>query len=260
MSSAYSQHNLGSYTSHPQRTSNIYPSIPSAMVTGHGPAENFYTGNSAAPMEGYGYPQAKQEPYSQYRPSYASYDQGMVKNVSNPGPGPAPGYQGPPQSKYDPQRPQEYQMYPQSPSQRQDSQYFPDSQAQVYNQRSPSQPPLQTSTYPPIQVPTQPDLASSYYQNPNQAPNGTMNQQSQPPVTQGYSQSQPPPEQYQQPPTPLQPYAPQQAYQPQATPQQAPYSQQIPQPTMPSYNQDHFPSAPNHQPQPKLVEEALIEL
>ncbi|MCJ1369529.1 Vacuolar protein-sorting-associated protein 27 [Loxospora ochrophaea] len=293
LSSTYSQHNLGGYVSSPQRSSNIYPSIPSQMANGHAGAESFYTGQSAAPQDGYAGPPIPHDTYPQPRSPYVSQDQGFTPS-GNPPYQPLSVEQYHQQNNgYPPQQMPSYQAYPQ-PVTQQDASYQPDTPLEHPQQVAlPPQTVLPNpSTYPPNQTQMSPaaDPAAGYYQN-SQGINGPQQHSYQQPVDPTYA---PLPEQYQQRAPQQQAYSPQQSYKtlppqqnvppPQTQPQlqqqpslpqqeywqppqaQPSFSQQpapqpnIPYPTMNTYTQDSFPLAPNHQPQPKAVEESLIEL
>ena len=293
LSNTYSQHNLGNYGSHaPRPSSNIYPSIPPNIASGHGPAESFYTGNSIASADGYVYSGPKQDSYAATHAAYAPYDRNIPLNAPTTGPGPSSYYSNPQQGNYDQQRAPEYQAYPQSPVQRRDSQYLPESKGQAYNQNAPLPSPMPTSSaHPSNQMPMSPvQSVASYYEEP-QSTVSSYQQQSQQSTNATYTRSQSSPEQYhqnlpqhqpipqqpsyqlpltqhsgpppsqqqQQIPPPMQPYwqQPQFSQQPQSQP---PPQSNVPYPTMNNYTQESFPPAPNHQPQPMPVEEALIEL
>ncbi|MCJ1430921.1 Vacuolar protein-sorting-associated protein 27, partial [Xylographa pallens] len=297
LSHTYGQHSLGGYGAIPSRSSsNMYPSISSHAPNGPTGAESYYTGNTSAPPEGYGYPRS---------PSM-TYDRGPPVNAMNYGSAMPPAAQPAQQQRSYPQRASSYQTYPQSPAQRTDTAYFQDPSMQgAASQGPPSQQPTQSpqlySSNPPPVSPGG-DPTASYYHDGGKLNNPTY-QQSQAIPEQGYPQSQtvyqpqqypqkPPPQaqptqqQSNQQPLPQQPYPAQQPqYQqqyepPPPGPQQDYWQQQqqqqnaaaaqppplsqpnVPYPTMnASYSQDAFPTAPTHQPQPKpVVEEALIEL
>lgn len=129
-------------------------------------------------------------------------------------------------------------------------------------------------------TPSEPALtdpnAAFYYNNSAQAPQPqhiSEQNQSQYPLTQSPPQEYRPPVQQQAPHsqfsnTPVKQQSQQAASQPQQAPywqaqQQNPAAQQnwpAPGPTYNNYTQDSFPSAPNHTPQQKVVEESLIDL
>ncbi|MCJ1282458.1 Vacuolar protein-sorting-associated protein 27 [Xylographa opegraphella] len=296
LSHTYGQHSLGGYGAIPSRSSsNMYPSISSQVPSGPMGAESYYTSNSSALPEGYGFS----------RTPGINYDRGPPANAMNYGSAMAPAAQPPQQQRTYPQRAPSYQSYPQSPTQRTDAAYFQDPSMQsVTSQGPPSQPSTQSpQLYSSNLPPTSPggDPAASYYHDGVKF-NNSAYQQSQKSSEQGYPQSQTgyPPQQYTQPlpqaqpnmqqgnpqPPPQQPYSAQQPqYQqqyepPPPGPQQDYWQQQqqdssvaqpppssqsysnVPYPsTNASYSQDSFPTAPSHQPQPNpVVEEALIEL
>ena len=296
LSHTYGQHTLGSYGSHPPRTSsNIYPSIPTNIASGSGGAESFYTGNPASSSDGYGYSNTAYDVYPPTRSPQLNYSHGPLIQQGQPI---APTYSDPNQSGYKPQRIQSVQNYPQTPTQRNEPSYFQDLQAQGYPPQVPSSQQTMQSpqTYSTTQQPVSPlresNSAAAYYQA-NQNPNGPPAVEQTLPSTYSsadqYAQQQPP-NQYppqQQPYQTAQPqqtypqqpqqqhYPPQQSYQAQLAPQQdqrqqlqhfpQSQAQTMSQPNVSysnpnQYTQDSFPSAPHHNPQPKAVEESLIEL
>ena len=129
--------------------------------------------------------------------------------------------------------------YQQQPQQSTNSTY-PGSQPspEQYHQNLPQQPPF---------------LPQPSYQPP------PIPQTLPPPSQQPQQQQQQQQHQQHQAPTSMQPYwqQPQFSQPSQSRPTPQP---NIPYPTMNNYTQESFPSAPNHQPQPMPVEEALIEL
>ncbi|MCJ1312272.1 Vacuolar protein-sorting-associated protein 27 [Agyrium rufum] len=278
LSNTYSQHRM-SFQPPARSSSNMYPTISNAPAPQsylHGPAENFYTGEPSRPSEAYPYPNST-NPETYPPPSrtstYGNHDRSSNYDPRMSMPPPAeqtPRYEQPPN--------QAYPTYPQSPNQRRESQYFPENQGSdpTYYQQGPPQH-AQTGTAPYESTPalTSPP-ADQYYGNSR--PVNTPQQQ-QPPQ-QSYA-SPPPVQQFQQ----LPPQTQQQPqYSPQATYKEAPNQQYNapPPPQQPqgqwqqqnqqnmaypnlnnAYNQDSFPAAPNHDPQPQakpVVEEALIEL
>ncbi|KAF4630905.1 hypothetical protein G7Y89_g7239 [Cudoniella acicularis] len=292
LSNTYNQHTIGGYNLPPQRpASTMYPSISSNAPNGAGGAESFYTGN--AQPEPYGRPQST---YS-YAPPPQQYNKRA--SVANPGytapereqvPGGYGNYP-PPQQQQQPHRqaaqPQRTPSWqPSEPTNAsylsQQTGYTSDNapQQQVPSPMvAPSQP---SSNYAPTEVSIPPSAdpnASFYYNNTPQAP------PPQPVPEQSNSQYQPTPSPQQFHASAPQPQSPEQfkrqpqkvqehhALPPQAQPQQqTPYWQtqqqaapppqawQTPAATYSGYTQDSFPSAPHHAPQPKVVEESLIDL
>ncbi|KAI9769121.1 MAG: Vacuolar protein-sorting-associated protein 27 [Geoglossum simile] len=335
LSNTYSQHTLGSYSMQPQiqrPTSSIYPSIPSAVPTGPGGVESFYTTNASS-SDPYAPPQPSYPAYPPHQPTYSGYDKRASAVPSGYGQAPSANNQYQQYNTFPPQRDPVSQANSVPPSQQQDAVYEPESQAEMPKQQptpshAPSQPPSFTSSQPPVTTPQGDNAASFYFQdqNPRKAngqeppydvketeppryiaqhpsPQGyhrvPQHQQPQPQYQQAPSQQQQPQPQYQQAPSQqyqqVPPQQPQQQQHPhsqrqyQQLPPQQPqqqqyqqlqYSQQpqriptdqrqqqwpvVPQslapvPTYEGYTQDSFPSAPQHQPQPKAVEESLIDL
>ncbi|TAQ87079.1 hypothetical protein B7494_g4601 [Chlorociboria aeruginascens] len=279
LSNTYNQHGIGGYNIPPRGpTSSIYPSIPTNIPNSPAGAENFYTGH--AHSESFGRPQSTyyappQQKYSQYnkRASIAnpSYSQRSEHFAQLP-----PGQTHVPPSQ--PQRTGSWQAIDAS------TPYNP--QPTPYPQEASNQlhggPAVNTATQPgsnfvpsePVATPSSDPAAAFYYNDtalPGQAP---TTQQVPEPNQPQYSTMQSP-QQYQS--TTTQVTSPQQfTHQPtkiqehHAPPQQAPYWQaqqqnpppqwQAPSSTYNGYTQDSFPSAPHHAPQPKVVEESLIDL
>ncbi|SLM36978.1 VHS subgroup [Lasallia pustulata] len=288
LSSTYSQHTVGGYGTYaPRPSSNMYPPLSANITNSQGGAESFYTGNSTGAADMYPQPQPNYHNYPQPQPTYMTYDRGPPTTAANHGRSDSPENQRY-RHGYQPQRAPSFQAYPKSPIQAQDAPYFPESPAQDYQQSASA---MQTPhAYPPPQTQNTPqsaEPASSYYYG-NQGQEQPPQHQPQQVPDRSHPPLQAPSEQYRQGPPKPEPYSPQQVYQTPAPPQNiAPQPQQqgywqqpqapptesypyppypqapqsnIPYPTMGSYTQDSFPSAPNHQPQPKLVEESLIEL
>ena len=294
LSHTYGQHNLGAGygAQHSRPTSSMYPSLPSGMPpglqNGASGAESFYTGRPPPVPESYSQTPV---PYGQHpqtvQPSqYDNPAPALPQNVSHP-----QGYQ---QAPAYPQRAPSFQGYASTPSQKSEASY---SQESPNKAAQPQVSPLNAQPSNPSFYNANPAVASpatdpaQYYQGPSRQ--STL-------YTQGYPQEQPQatpqplPEQYPQL-TPVQQQAPSLAAQPSyAPPQQIPSTQAPPQqgyqptsnpnsnywqpqvqsafqghaPSNPppasasasSYTQSSFPMVPSHQPQPKPVEEALIEL
>ena len=261
LSNTYSQHNLGSPRSHIPAQSSIYPSIPSEPPNSHGGAENYYSMNG--PSHNAYLPEIID--YSGHAPAQASYSQ-RERAPSNT----SSGYEGPQHTHQVPQRASSIQQYSQSPVQRQDLQYPQRQQSRAYHQQYQPNPPDAP------QIPSSKDSAAMYYNDNNHQPQVSppqsyqsqhradqihgsapspnvsphVQQQQQPYYTNYNTTEAAPPQQ------PQQLYWQQQQYAP--PPQQPKY--QLAHQSVNSYNPDSFPLAPNHQPQPKQVEEQLIEL
>lgn len=280
LSSTYSQHSISGYgvAQRPHRSSsNIYPTIPLDSHHGQGGAESFYTGNAMPSSE----PYARIEPGYNHIPQpqspYHTYER---KPIASPGVYDASHMpeQRPQHNGYPPQRSSSFQAYPQSPPQMQNMSYPSEPRTQTYsNQQPQSHYPLEPqSTYASSQVPLgspPADPSSTFYYGKQEQmpatrqPHNTPNEQqytSQPPSPQQYRQV---PPQAQSVPPPQQPgqfvhrdrsWEQQQP----SMPQQPQHSLQtdVPYPTFGTYTQESFPSAPHHRPQPKVVEESLIDL
>ncbi len=263
LSSTYSQHNLGGYRSHAPPSSSIYPSIPAEPPSGQGAAESYYNMNGPPQIDAYTAPQSQYS--SNYPPGQSPYAQrDRAPSITSSG------YDRSQHSAPVPQRASSLQNVHESPSQRQNGPYAAANQPQGYQQyqQLPMDPPSQTPNMHPAQ-----DQATVYYHS-NQPQISSPQPYQQQRMENNYG-SAPSPEQTPQalpqqqptytglnaPPTAA-PQQPQQPYwqQPQGglPPQQQSYT--MPYPPVNSYTQDSFPMAPNHQPQPKQVEEQLIEL
>ncbi|KAF6228218.1 hypothetical protein HO133_007948 [Letharia lupina] len=262
LSNTYSQHSLGGYGVRSHAAQSMYPTIPTEAPSGQGGAESYYNMNGAPPqIDTYAPPQPQ---YSNYPPPQSQYTQ-RDRAPSNTS------------SSYDqrlqhnaqaPQRASSLQGYPRSPNQMQEPSYYPPSQPQNHQQYQPS--PME----PPPQTPTTEDPAAAYYNqsqpqiSPSQSyPQQQANrsnyasapspEQSHPSLAQ--QQQTYPPQQHALP--PLQPQQQQPYWQQQQTPAVQPSQRyNAPYPSMNAYTPDSFPAAPTHQPQPKQVEEQLIEL
>ncbi|KAL3421798.1 vacuolar protein sorting-associated protein 27 [Phlyctema vagabunda] len=294
LSSTYSQHTIGGYNLPSQRpANNMYPSIPNNLPSGPDGAESFYTGNanaepyarpqstySYAPPQQYGYDKRASVPNSGYAPSDQQQDSYTTYGAQTQGQRPATWHQAETPTQY-PAQPVQYgqdvqqqhfqqqapsNIPPQAPS---DPAVTPSADpnaafyynnaavaSQAQSQPVPDQSQLQ---YPPPQSPqqfhSQPSPAVNYPQSTprteHQPPNSQQPSQPAPPVQGSHQVVQPGPSQQ----------APSWQNQQAGTPQpwQAPAN---PGPTYGGYTQDSFPAAPQHniQPQPKMVEESLIDL
>ncbi|CAD6568351.1 MAG: Vacuolar protein-sorting-associated protein 27 [Alectoria sarmentosa] len=253
LSNTYSQHHLGGYAGRSHAPQSMYPSIPTEAPGGQGGAESYYNMNGAPPqIDTYALPQSQ---YSNYPPPQSQHTK-RDRAPSNTS------------STYDQrlqhnnqalQQASSLQSYPRSPNQMQEPSYYPPTQPQNHPQYQPS--PME----PLPQTPAMEDPAVAFY---NQ-----IQPQISPP--QSYPQQKANHNNYASAPSPEQSHAslPQQQHAPPPQPQQQPYWQQqrlpplqppqsynAPYPSMNAYTQDSFPAAPSHQPQPKQVEEQLIEL
>ncbi|PQE27676.1 VHS domain-containing protein [Rutstroemia sp. NJR-2017a BBW] len=270
-------------------TPSMYPSIPSNVVNGPGGAESFYTG--APQQESYGRPQST---YS-YTPASQQFNE-YNKRASVTTPNyPAPDMRNENYPQYPPQQgqqiqrqhtgswqasgptPTQYASQPAPYSQEAPPQQQQQQQQSVPPAAQPSAPPQAPSNFAPSETASTPsaDHAALYY-------GGNVPSQAQPPpeqVNPHFQQAQAPPQFSSTAPNESSQQIPQQSSKPQeqslySSPQQpAGYwsSQQqasTPQPswapppgsTYNGYTQESFPSAPHHAPQPKVVEESLIDL
>ncbi|KAK4232600.1 vacuolar protein sorting-associated protein 27 [Podospora fimiseda] len=281
LSKAYSQHSIGGYNLPPPRhgqPSGPYPSLPGNAPNFAGPAESFYTGEQqqeyARPVGHPSYPQPTPQP------QYAGYDRRESVPV-------------PPNGQYAPQQiPQhtgnwaagpsaptpQYNQTPSYPSEPPQQQQQPPQQQQPHHQQQ-QLPQSQLSAPTPVEpvgtTPTADPSASFYFNSqpqqqaapsapdPSQSPYPNLSQpaqQYQPSLPQTPASVPAQPSQPQPPAQPQQPYWQHPAAQQQALP---PIWQSQPPPAAYSgYNQDSFPSAPQHVPAPKqpVVEESLIDL
>ncbi|KAF2239719.1 ubiquitin binding protein [Viridothelium virens] len=250
----------GSYNSQPPRSDSQYGQ----------PYDNRFTGPTQQQTAGSAYPQIpEQAPQMDRRRSSQQY-------------APQPSAQYPPSQAptsptaayyYGDQAPQSLEPQPQAPGPQATPTPIPNGQPLI---QQPSSPEQFHHVQPPAQHPQQAQFAPQQ-QPPPQQQHPYL--QSQPPQHQQPSAppsqyiSSPPhldhseqtPQQFYQQPQPQQQAPPPQSQPQQAPPQQPPQWQALPaaqvQPSYgQQYTQDSFPSAPQHQPQVKAVEEALIEL
>ena len=273
LSHTYSQHTLGSNRSHaPLKTPSIYPSIPSEPPIGHERTENYYNVQPGAHADRYPQFQASFQGNPQWQSSYTQYDGGLQREssaygvVSNSYDGITRTQNLP--STIDSQNPHHW------PGPRQDPAYANDNAPQSYQHQNDvsTQPRTQAPSMPPPQTPIIPqssDAAVMYNQGSEEqvSPPQIQYQQRQ---DFNYAPSLPSPEQAhalppqhfehvippRQQPQPLH-------WQQAMNPSEGSHSQ--PQNTSTynthqSYTQESFPSAPQHQLQPKAIEESLIEL
>ena len=277
LSQTYSQHTLGGYRLNaPQPPSNMYPSIPSEPPADRGGTENYYNMQSKAYADPYQRPPAGYQDPSQPQSPYAQQVRGPPRSASTYSTAPPNDhahYNGP-NAYYT----TDQQGYPQPPAHRQDPASSQELQYQGYQhqQDSVSQPQIQTPAMPPPQTPTvaqAADPATTYSRSSHEqvSPQQLNYQQRQGSF---HAPSLPSPEQAQGPPPPQFQYGKAQSnvipqeQQPEywqqssipAQPPQAQFPQSQPYPSYVPYTQESFPSAPQHQPQPKVVEESLIEL
>ncbi|KAL9589185.1 MAG: hypothetical protein Q9203_002013 [Teloschistes exilis] len=300
LSSTYSQHTLGGYRSQNQQSSsNMYPSIRADMHGHHGGAENYYNISGPPQAAMYPSLQSNPSQQPQQQPSYNQQDRGPG-DFYGTGPSPqAPWPQENGQDPYRAPSIQSYPQTPQqqkATAYYNESQAQPYQQAQdprMLSQVSPTayEPAPQTphmshadqqaSSYyqpsAPDVSPSQPYLPSQHTSDSNYAPSlpspaQTQHIQHQPSQQQSYL----PPQNILPPQQPFPSQGAQQSVGPpqshisqgswQQTPNQAPQltpavqQSNTPYSNMHSYTAAAFPSAPQHQPQPKMVEESLIEL
>lgn len=293
LSSTYGQLSLGGYrTNAPHTSSNIYPSIPVEPPGVQYGAENYY--GLEAPLQGStDQPQNISNYYTQ-SPS-AHFQQARVLPGSIPSYSglSSRDQQRPYPNVQTPQRAPSFPGYPQSPIENPGAKFYSEDQHQSYHQQQDhsvqSQAPVMSlpHAHPSTGVNSK-DQPATYYLNsqnhaaasPQQAPHASapsFNVAVVSPAQQNQPQSPTPDAARFQPVQQNRTEQPaQQGYWPQPAPSQY-HSQKganlpvdsfakpdlqpnLTYPTMNSYSQDLFPSAPQHQPQPKVVEESLIEL
>ncbi|KAI9873274.1 MAG: Vacuolar protein-sorting-associated protein 27 [Pleopsidium flavum] len=281
LSSTYSQHSIAGYgatNSAHQSSSNIYPTIPQDIHNGHSGAESFYTGNAMAPSDPYARPEVGYNNQPLPQSPYRNYDRkSMITTTGynhNQLPDQRQQYNG-----YPPQRALSFQAYPKSPPQMQNTPYPSEPPPQTYNQQQPhAQATLESSsTYPssraPLNSPLTDPATSFYYGKQEHVPQPRQPHQAT--NDQQFTPKQPSPEQHHHVPPQPQLARPQQQldlsvqqqqlhWQPQQDSVQQQFQQprpsDVPYPTFGTYTQESFPAAPHHQPQPKAVEESLIDL
>ncbi|KAL8790698.1 MAG: hypothetical protein Q9195_006240 [Heterodermia aff. obscurata] len=272
LSHTYSQHAIGGIRSHAdQQTPNIYPSIPSEPPGSHESTENYYHVQPGTQVDRYPQLQASFQGNPQWQSSYAQYDglqreSSVYGTASNLHEG-THRFQNLP-STVDPPNLHHW------PTPRQDSAYVKDHAPPSYEHQHEVSTQLQRQapSMPPPQTPVMPQPSGAavvYYQGSEEqvSPPQLQYQQKQ---EFNYAPSLPSPEQAQA--------LPPQHFEPGVTPrqqQQPLHWQQSMDPsqkshgqlqntlaynTHPSYTQESFPSAPQHQLQPKAIEESLIEL
>ena len=273
LSQTYSQHNLGSNRSHAtQQTPSIYPSIRSEPPNGHERTENYYNMQPGTHADQYPQFQASFQGNPQWQSSYAQYDGGLQRESSAYGTA-SNSYEGThlvqnPPSTVDPQNLHHW------PTPQQDSAYAKGNAPQSFKHQHDisTQLQMQAPSMPPPQTPVMPqpsDAAVMYHQGSEEqvSPSQPQYQQRQefnyPPSLPSPEQAQAPPPQHfkhnvhpRQQPQPLH-------WQQSMNPSQASHSQlqnTSAYGTHQSYTQESFPSAPQHQLQPKAIEESLIEL
>ncbi|KAK4691507.1 hepatocyte growth factor-regulated tyrosine kinase substrate, partial [Lecanoromycetidae sp. Uapishka_2] len=259
LSHTYSQHNLGSYRSQASQPNHMYPIIPTETSSAQGGAESYYNMNST-PQDAYPPAQHQYNNYPQAQSAYPQRDRAPSNTSSS--------YERSQNNAQIPQRAASLQGYQPSPIQKPGS-YNVSSQSQGYQQyqQPPAEPPQTPTTHNPQ------DPATAYYNGnqPQISPPHAYSQQQidptygsvpSPEIHQALPQQQPlypglSPQQNAPPPQLQQAYwQPQQQAMP--PPQQHNYA--APYQSMNSFTQESFPAAPQHQPQPKQVEEQLIEL
>jgi growth factor-regulated tyrosine kinase substrate len=272
LSNTYSQHTINSYATPqpaPTPVPNLYPNLPSRQGDGSGGAENFYAGN-AMPLTSSPAAQPSNPYGREFRPTIerqSSLPPAVPSSHRYPYGAEA---EQPHQSanSFAQPNPTNLQPYPQSPPARHDA--VPQDS---YWQSNSSAPSVQPSQMPPM-----PDADASYYLN-NSVPSVQPPAPMSPPISTRPPPA-PSPRQYDPSPAPM--------HMPRQYPAQGvqnalpplllgtPGAQPLPPgspsyphpaqsnalsyPTFSGYTQDSFPAAPHHQPQPKVVEESLIDL
>lgn len=282
LSNTYGQLSLGSYRSNaPPTSSNMYPSIPSESAGGRYGAESYYGMETPLP--------AFTEPLSQNVSNHYTQSPNTQFHQVRIHPGSKDQHRGYPEVQ-SLQNHSSFQGYPLSPVENPGASYQPEDQTRNYQRQQDSLPQTRASvtSLPHVYPPTEPhsiDPLANYYVNgqdystttPQQAPYPSapnfnasvigLEQQQQPhsPISDN-SRFQPAPQSRTQQISQQEHWPPPRqevdlSGQPSAKPFVKPDLQaNLTYPTMNSYSQDLFPSAPQHQPQPKVVEESLIEL
>ncbi|KAI4247465.1 MAG: hypothetical protein L6R40_001413 [Gallowayella cf. fulva] len=288
LSSTYSQHSLRGYRGQaPHPSSSMYPSITAEGSSRHNGAESYYNVNGASFTEPYPPSLASGTHQTQQPPLYDQYDRGSADIYRvNQASQPPWTYESDPNQ----QRTPSVQGYPQTSVQQA---HYHENQQQLYQHPQDSRLAPQTSSTGHEAVPQTPKIdqqVAPYYQgnapdvspqqpyvhsqqgsDPNYAPSlpSPASQQMQPQAPQQYSfynsasqqndaSLQPPPSQQQQQQQQQNNWLPSPSYNSQQPP--GPQQSSVPYPNMQTYPPAAFPSAPQHQPQPKVVEESLIEL
>ena len=273
LSHTYSQHTLGGNRSYaPQQAPSIYPSIRSEPPDGHERTENYYNVQQGAHSDRYPQFQASFQGNSHWQPSYAQYDGGLQRESSAYGAA-SNSYEGIPRVQNPPST-VDLQNLNHWPTPRQGSACAKVEISQSYQHQHDvsAQSQMQAPSMPSPQTPVMPqssDATVMYYQGSEEqvSPPQLQYQQKQ---EINYAPSLPSPEQAQAlPPQHFEHGAP-----PRPQPQPLHWQQSMdrsqtshsqPQNTSAynthqSYPQESFPSAPQHQLQPKAIEESLIEL
>lgn len=299
LSHTYSQHSIGNYRKSVPQPSNMYHPISSELPRGQGGAESYYSINGTTHMESYAHarPQADQNIYFPPQSPYSQHDRTPLTHSSPYIAPPSKNQQRAYESAIPAQPAPVYQSYPQSPNPGPDVHSFHRNQYQSYPPRreSAGQPQLQASSIQSAQTLAAyaPERAASlhsishdqdplrqqqqsqqfqqgpqasdrnYVVSPEQSHQVAIRQEQLPssiPQLSGGQQTGQPHVQ--------QDYWPQSQHQlPQTQPEvilsqhpQVDTQPGLSYPSMTSYTQASFPSAPQHQPLPKPVEECLIEL
>ena len=298
LSKTYGQLSIGGYRSNaPHNSSNIYPAILAEPPGGQYGPEDYY-GVESSLQNSADYQSGTVSSY--YPPSSApQFPLGRVHPGSTPGysaMSPRSQQRSYP-NEHPPQRAPGFQNYVQSASENSGAAYYSEDRREGYQQQQDQTMQPQTSAAssslgPPTIEPHSHDQAANYYIN-GQSYAPPTPQRVPPSATPSFNAPPQSPAQQNQPqsPTsaapsfqPVQQSRTQQLAQPgywsqhssgqhhlqqqgnsSGQPLAKPNIQPNPQPslsypTMNSYSQDLFPSAPQHQPQPKVVEESLIEL
>ncbi len=299
LSSTYKQHTLNGYgvpSSVQRPASNIYPSIPSTIPNGQGGAESYYTGNSTSNQAPYSHPHSTYEGSQAHRSQYMTYNSRTPTAQTNFNEGGSSDSQHIPQNTYSYQQTPNLR----SPTQNAPSQHgnfiaqAPPSQMTQFPQ-SPiphmeSHPALSQAFAEPVSRQTSHSLSAKstadpatafYYGNAGIVSNQGLEPQHRQPsghtsdthdtshpispqqqwyATNSRDEAQPAPQQQQKP-----YWQPQQSHQQLSRQQplqqwQQPQQVTAPYPSSDGYTQESFPSAPQHQPQPKVMEESLIDL
>ena len=251
LSNTYSQHTSTPYSSSQQvhqSTSAIYPSFSSGITNGSGRAESFYTGNTAPPTN---QDVAMTYPYTYEHRKQSRQAVPLSPRLSNP-----KGSIGNPAGYFQSSLPE--QLYHQTNSYASPLSVQGNVAAADAHWNGPG---VEWIPQSPSQLPPLTDRESSYYHGGAYAAQPAQSLSS--PQAAAYDsphRSQPPI--YQQPSqvTPSQQLQQRQAPSTRDTPQRRHDVPSTHYPAFGGYTQDSFPSIPQHQPEPKPVEESLIDL
>ena len=270
LSHTYSQHNLGGTLAYARQQEPImYPSISSEPPVTHGGSESWYNIQTNRPVEQFPRAKADHQIVPQRRTTHTPYDGGPSVSSQAYAHLTSPNSAAP----YDQNAPYaaSHSGFSHPTTQGQDPSFAQGNSSQIYQPQADgySQPQTQNPTMPAPQTPVMPypsDTGASSHQGTQVSPQQPQYQQRQSsnyapslpspvgPLTPQHMKSNVAAQQLPQPAYWQQPLPPAQSSQ--NYPPQSGSSYHSHQP----YTQESFPAAPHHQPQPKAVEESLIEL